>query len=437
MTYRRFLALGLIALMGCGPKPTPEPKPTTDPAPDPRPAVAAVQEDPKQPDDVRVVVTDQAAKQIRAFMAQTPDAKYLRIAVIDGQFKLDLDPNTDPKEDLLSESRGVSVVVDRMSAAILPIGIVVDYSGGEDGKGGFKFASPGSDNDRTDTRATLLEARRGFKTTPRSGTVKGERTPVPNPPADIFRLVRYDAPVGKLAAYVSPDPKDGQKHPAIVWITGGDCNTIDAGCWRAGGELGDQSASAYRKAGIVMMFPSLRGGNDNPGTKEGFLGEVDDVLAAATFLRKQPYVDPDRVYLGGHSTGGTLALLTAECSASFRAVFSFGPIDDILGYGLGDLRCVLTDPKELRLRSPAQWLHSIRSPVFVFEGESDGNAGALRSMERKTKNPQVRFFAIPGANHFNLLGPTNRLIAAKVLKDTDLVSNLTFTREEIARPFSK
>jgi hypothetical protein len=25
------------------------------------------------------------------------------------------------------------------------------------------------------------------------------------------------------------------------------------------------SAAAYRNAGIVMMFPSLRGGNENPG----------------------------------------------------------------------------------------------------------------------------------------------------------------------------
>ena len=82
-----------------------------------------------------------------------------------------------------------------------------------------------------------------------------------------------------------------------------------------------------------MMFPSLRGGNDNPGRKEGFLGEVDDVLAAADFLATVDYVDPRRLYLGGHSTGGTLVLLVAESSDRFRAVFSFGPVDDVSGYG--------------------------------------------------------------------------------------------------------
>ena len=38
--------------------------------------------------------------------------------------------------------------------------------------------------------------------------------------------MQYDSPVGKLAAYLSPDPNDGKRHPAIIWITGGDRNTI-------------------------------------------------------------------------------------------------------------------------------------------------------------------------------------------------------------------
>ena len=155
----------------------------------------------------------------------------------------------------------------------------------------------------------------------------------PAPPAKLFSLVKYDAPVGKCNAYVTPDPGDGQKHPAIVWITGGNCNAIDEGSWTVGKPDNDQSASAFRQAGMVMMFPGLRGGNDNPGKKEGFYGEVDDVLAATDTLVKLPYVDSKRVYLGGHSTGGTLALLVAEASDRYRAVFSFGPVGDVTGYG--------------------------------------------------------------------------------------------------------
>src|SRR5690242_291499 len=183
---------------------------------------------------------------------------------------------------------------------------------------------------RADTAATLVEARKGFAT--KLARRPTDKEPAPEPPRGLFRKVRYDAPPGKLAAYLTPDPGDGRKHPAIIWITGGDCNSIDEGCWKEGLPSNDQSASAFRKAGIVMMFPSLRGGNDNPGVKEGFLGEVDDVLAAANYLAGQDFVDPKRIYLGGHSTGGTMALLTAESSDRFRAVFSFGPVDDVSGY---------------------------------------------------------------------------------------------------------
>jgi pimeloyl-ACP methyl ester carboxylesterase len=168
------------------------------------------------------------------------------------------------------------------------------------------------------TEPSLTEARRGFAVKPVQ-RLPAEKA-APEPPPNVFRLLRFDSPVGKLAAYLSPNPGDGRKHPAIIWITGGDCNSID-GLWKRAPRENDQTAAAYRKAGIIMMFPSLRGGNDNPGQREGFFGEVDGIIAAADYLIRQDYVDPQRVYLGGHSTGGTLVMLVAESTDRFRAVF--------------------------------------------------------------------------------------------------------------------
>ncbi|MDQ1831513.1 alpha/beta hydrolase family protein [Massilia scottii] len=274
---------------------------------------------------------------------------------------------------------------------------------------------------------TLAEARKGFRTT--LIRKAREQPPIPAPPADIFSLVRYDAAPGKLGAYLTPDPRDGKKHPAIIWITGGDSNTIDE-LWEPGPVSNDQTASAYRKAGIIMMFPSLRGGNDNPGAHEGFLGEVDDVLAAAAYLAKQPYVDPDRIYLGGHSTGGTLALLTAETSTRFRAVFSFGPVDEIDGYGGRFTSFNPANPREAALRSPGRWLASVRSPVFVIEG-AGGNIDSLLAMRSATRNPQIRFVPVKGADHFNVLAPANRVIAQKILGDSGAATNITLSATEI------
>jgi acetyl esterase/lipase len=277
---------------------------------------------------------------------------------------------------------------------------------------------------------SLADARKGFQT--KLVRKSPPKEPVETPPAKVFTLVKYDAPVGQLAAYLTPDPGDGQKHPAIVWITGGDCNSI-GDVWSRATPDDDQTAAQYRQAGVVMMFPSLRGGNDNPGQREGFLGEVDDVLAAADYLAKQPYVDPARVYLGGHSTGGTLALLVAECSGRFRAVFSFGPVDDVSGYGPDNVWTPfdVRSDREAAVRSPGRWLADVTSPTFVFEGTSRGNIDSLKAMASDSKNPNLHFYPVRGATHFSVLAPVNRFLAEKVLKDDGPTCNIAMTGAEV------
>jgi acetyl esterase/lipase len=282
-------------------------------------------------------------------------------------------------------------------------------------------------------RGTLREARAGFK--PKPVPASGEREPVPDPPPGTFRKVAYDSPVGKLAAYVSEVPDDGRKRPAIIWITGGDCNSV-GDVWSPMPASNDQSASAYRKAGIVMMFPALRGGNDNPGAKEGYFGEVDDVVAAADYLAKLETVDPERIYLGGHSTGGTLALLVSECSDRFRAVLAFGPVSDVSSYSSEYTPFDTSNPREVALRSPGRWLGSIKRPTFVIEG-TGGNIGSLEAMAKASQNPLVHFVRIKGADHFEVLGPTNTLIAPKVLADKGATCNITLTDAEASQPFAR
>jgi acetyl esterase/lipase len=274
---------------------------------------------------------------------------------------------------------------------------------------------------------SLAEARRGFATKP--GGVQPAREGLPQPPPDVFQLVKYPSPVGELSAYLAPDPGDGEKHPAIVWITGGDCNSI-GDVWEPAPRENDQTAAAYRKAGIVMMFPSLRGGNDNPGRREGFLGEVDDVLAAAEYLAAQPYVDPGRIYLGGHSTGGTLVMLAAEMSDRFRAVFAFGPVGDVRSYGGEFVYHQPGDPTESMLRSPGYWLDSVRSALFVIEG-TGGNIDALREMQAKSTNPLVRFVTVTGVDHFGILTPANAAIAEEIVADVSPTMGINLSEQKL------
>lgn len=258
---------------------------------------------------------------------------------------------------------------------------------------------------------TLLEAREGFETKiVKAGDAQGAADV---PDGDEFQLIHYESSVGPLAAYVTSDPGDGKKHPAIVWITGGDNNSI-GDVWSPQNRNNDQSASAFRQAGIAMMFPSQRGGNDNPGKREGFYGEVDDVLAATEHLVSLPYIDPDQIYLGGHSTGGTLAMLIGECSDRYRAVFSLGPVAAAQQYGGSYMYCDPNDERELRLRSPIDWLHCVKSPMFVLEGERGNWDGAIKFMVDRNSNPNIQFFKIPGHDHFTVIGPLTEKLAEQI-----------------------
>lgn len=276
---------------------------------------------------------------------------------------------------------------------------------------------------KTDNRPKLHEAKKGFVTKLiKAGEYYGPADP---PPGDVFKLVKYESSVGPLAAYVTHDPGDGQKHPAIIWITGGDNNSI-GDVWSPNPRTNDQSASAFRKAGIVMMFPSQRGGNDNPGAREGFLGEVDDILDATDYLASLHYVDSERIYLGGHSTGGTLAMLVGATSDRYSGVFSLGPVASVAQYGGSYVYCAPNDRKEMILRSPNKWLHCVKSPMYVIEG-ADGNwNGSIDTMALENRNPQIKFFRVPGYDHFNVIAPVVETLAKQIVEGEISLNQETF-----------
>jgi dipeptidyl aminopeptidase/acylaminoacyl peptidase len=260
---------------------------------------------------------------------------------------------------------------------------------------------------------SLVEARRDRDAGVISKQASG--TPASVPPSDLYRIVRYPTQLGEFVAYLSPDPADKAKHPAIIWIHGGDYNSLED-IWTLENDVDE--LAAFRKAGIAMMFPSFRGGNDNAGFREGYYGEVDDVLAARDYLAKQEFVDSQRIYLAGHSTGGTLVLLTAEYDGRFRAVFSLAPVSDVRGF---------------ELRSPVYWLKWIKSPVFVFEGDRDpSNLADLRRLARVPRNPSTHFYIVKGTDHRTSVAPVTAMIAEKIVADTGAETNIHFAATELS-----
>ena len=275
----------------------------------------------------------------------------------------------------------------------------------------------------------LTAARANFKTT----LVRREKngSPVPEPPRHRAKKVRYQSDAGMLEAYLTNLPPGRGPHPAIIWISGGDCNTIDDGFFESKSPDNDQTASAFWRSGVMTMYPSLRGGNTSPGYQEYFYGEVDDVIAARDFLAKQPGVDPNRIYLGGHSTGGTLVLLVAASTDRFRAVFSFGPAEEIRGYGDESIVFDATNAEEFRLRDPIHWIGSAKCQTFIIEGlQQPSNFQSLMKLKFKGKRGVVECFPAPRYDHFSVLAPVTQQIATRI-KEDDGQGRFQVTRQQL------
>src|SRR5208282_2340550 len=127
----------------------------------------------------------------------------------------------------------------------------------------------------------------------------------------------------RLKAWIGfPKKNSARRFPAVLFLHGGFC--FDISDW--------QVTQIFRDAGFAVMSPVLRGEEGQPGNFTMFYDEVDDVMGAAEYLRHQPDIDNTRIYLAGHSTGGTLTMLTAMADPHFAAAASFSGSPDAVGY---------------------------------------------------------------------------------------------------------
>lgn len=275
---------------------------------------------------------------------------------------------------------------------------------------------------------TFAEAHDAFQTT--LASQESDDDPIPDPPEGLFDLVSYPSKVGDLAAYISSNPGDNEKHPMIIWVVGGWGNGIDDFPWTYPEWDNDQTASAFWRSGILTMYPSFRGANGNPGYYETLFGEVDDIVSAYEYAASLPYVDPDRIYLGGHSTGATRALLAAEYTDKFRAVFCFGAVDEIKYHNNSQFTFDTDNQDEYIMRSPLHWLDDIKTPTFLIEGR-DGNSDNLENMERSSDNENIHCYVIEDADHFSILAPLTQVAAQKILEDDKDTVDISITQEEL------
>lgn len=272
--------------------------------------------------------------------------------------------------------------------------------------------------------ATLAEARRNFSTalTPMANAPQK----MPRPPARFFVRADYVSGKFKLPAFVTPDPKDGQRRAAVIWTDGGELDAVEP-LWMS--PSGSDLVNPLVKQGVVVMVPSLRGrGYGKTGAAEYFLGEADDLLAAAAHLATLPYVDPARIYLAGSGPGATLALLVVEQSTAFKEVFALEPAHEIDGYSdfVMPQEIKRLAVRERRLRSPIHWLHGIASPAHLIATRgTPGDSDSAAKLCAASRNAHLRCVFVSGVASIDLVEPTLRAVGKRIAGNTPVAQPLT------------
>jgi dipeptidyl aminopeptidase/acylaminoacyl peptidase len=238
----------------------------------------------------------------------------------------------------------------------------------------------------------FAKARAGFHTKlvtegpgPQGGAMEG-------PPKGVTE-VEYPSGDLRLKAWVDRAPVEGgRKFPAVLWLYAG---------FGFGKEDWDE-AKPFREAGYVVMTPVVRGQNGQDGNFTLFFDEVDDVLAAADYLAKLPYVEPNLIFIAGHGEGGTLAVLAAMASERFHGVASMSSWMDVKGFlksGGPKAPFDSSDVRELRLRSPVAYATSFKCPARLYLTGQDGPlvpGNRRTAMLAKQAGKDVEFVAVPG-----------------------------------------
>lgn len=120
----------------------------------------------------------------------------------------------------------------------------------------------------------------------------------------------------------SPRAQDG-RHPAFLYVQGIVCQSIDRPTLP--GAADTRLVHALAEAGYVTLRVDKPGLGDSEGPPCGeldFQTELAGFTAALRQLAAMPEVDPDRIYVFGHSMGGVIApFLTAEVPVRGTVVY--------------------------------------------------------------------------------------------------------------------
>lgn len=180
----------------------------------------------------------------------------------------------------------------------------------------------------------------------------------------------------------------------------------------------------YVRAGFMVVAFDIAGGV-GPDATDNELGAailefrsagagVDSARSALTFATEHyPTIDPSRVYIAGHSSAATLALLAGAQEERIRAVVAYAPAVDVPAFlgaeVVGQLDAGMPGYAGfLRDSSPINHIDALAGkPVFLFHAKDDDVVAASESARLfpagKSRDPKSRRLVVEEGGHYDAM----------------------------------
>lgn len=186
---------------------------------------------------------------------------------------------------------------------------------------------------------------------------------------------------GKIKVYL-PNISDNHKVPVILIPPAG--SRLFHGMELSEGDSAEHEP--YVKAGFAVISFELSGAWPVIETDQSIYdaidiyvsrrGGIEDAKDALSLAKKKfNNIDFDKVFVAGHSSAGTVALMIAQQLPNIKAVIAYAPIVDtenflseinnMVGKLIPDFKNALIDS------SPHKNIHKYKVPIFLFRAQDD------------------------------------------------------------------
>ncbi|MBN2432954.1 MAG: DPP IV N-terminal domain-containing protein [Acidobacteria bacterium] len=172
----------------------------------------------------------------------------------------------------------------------------------------------------------------------------------------------------------------GRKYPVILYVYGGPSAPVVWNNWNRYSYFNN----LLLQEGYICFLMDNRSATGLSKTLEdtayGHLvsqPEVDDILAGVQWLRRQPWIDPERIGVWGWSGGGTMTLQLMTHSDAFTAGIAVAAVTDFRYYDTKWAENILdtpqNNPEGYRASAAANFAHRLQGRLMLIHGTGDDN----------------------------------------------------------------